>query len=177
MDMIDRNTNRLQKFVTEILTTFKAESGSVSLNKEELDVVSVAKDALSQFPALHTRIRITSPLTVPARADREALFQIFTNLISNAAKHAPESEILLSIDSREDGVHVFVADQGRGIKSEDLKKIFEPFAQSKGNVVRGGGTGLGLAITKKWVEAHGGRIWAESDGVGRGAKFVFILPI
>ena len=98
------------------------------------------------------------------------------NLLSNAARNSPESSII-RVAAVEDDVHVAfsVADEGRGIPAQSLPRLFQKFSkvQPEG---QGGDTGLGLAICKGIVEAHGGRIWAESDGPGLGARFTFTLP-
>ena len=110
-------------------------------------------------------------------ADRRRIVQVLGNLLSNAARNSPESSVI-RVSAVRDGVHVAfsVADEGRGIPAEKLPDLFRKFygAQSE---EQGGDTGLGLSICKGIVEAHGGRIWAESDGPGTGARFTFTLPI
>lgn len=88
---------------------------------------------------------------------------------------APEGEITLRVKAMENAVEVQVLDTGIGIRKEDLPRVFEPFAAiQKPTYVKG--AGLGLSITKGFVEAHGGRIWAESEGEGKGATFSFTIP-
>jgi len=99
--------------------------------------------------------------------------QALSNLISNALKFTEQGEVRVAVSSERDGVHVTVEDQGVGIEAKDLPHLFERFYQAK-NTRKG--TGIGLTIAKLWVEAHGGRIWAESAGPGRGSRFVFTLP-
>ena len=98
------------------------------------------------------------------------------NLLDNATKFTPDDgEIFLHVQDRDDVIKVQVSDTGLGIKKEDLERIFEPFASiEKPNYIKG--TGLGLNVTKGLVEAHGGKIWVESEGKGKGSKFTFILP-
>ena len=109
-------------------------------------------------------------------ADRRRIVQVLGNLLSNAARHSPEASVIRVTAVREE-VHVAfsVADEGRGIPAESLPHLFRKFSRIESEE-QGGDTGLGLAICKGIVEAHGGRIWAESDGPGLGARFTFTLP-
>ena len=113
-------------------------------------------------------------------ADRRRVIQVVGNLLSNAAKHSSESSVITVTVVREDvHVAVSVADEGRGIPSERLPYLFRKFTRTDGDDLGSGvaGSGLGLAICKGIVEAHGGRIWAESDGPGLGARFTFTIPV
>ena len=109
-------------------------------------------------------------------ADRRRIVQVIGNLLSNAARHSPESSVI-AVSAVRDGiqVEVSVVDEGRGIPSERLPHLFLKFPRREDDDL-GGHTGLGLAICRGIVEAHGGRIWAESEGPGLGAKFAFTLP-
>ena len=109
-------------------------------------------------------------------ADRRRIVQVLGNLLSNAARNSPESSTI-RVSAVRDGVHVAVsvADEGRGIPAESLPDLFRKFSRAQSEE-QGGDTGLGLSICKGIVEAHGGRIWAESDGPGTGACFTFTLP-
>ena len=109
-------------------------------------------------------------------ADRSRILQVLGNLLTNAARHSPESStIRVSAASGEFHVSVSVSDDGRGIAAESLPHLFRRFSRIESEV-QGGDTGLGLAVCKGIMEAHGGRIWAESDGPGMGARFTFTLP-
>jgi signal transduction histidine kinase len=112
-------------------------------------------------------------------ADEKRIYQVMQNLITNAVKYSPDGGcITLSaqVDRRE--LVIQVADQGLGLPAAELDRIFDRFHRVQGEVSRGiGGTGLGLAICKGLVDAHGGRIWAESAGEGKGSTFRFTLPL
>ena len=113
-------------------------------------------------------------------ADRQRIVQVLGNLLSNAARHSLESSVIRVTAVREDlHVAVTVADEGRGISAERLPHLFRKFSRTDGEGGERaiGGSGLGLAICKGIVEAQGGRIWAESDGPGRGARFTFTIPV
>ena len=103
---------------------------------------------------------------------------VFVNLLLNAIQFTPiEGEIRLTIDDRDDEVMVSIADTGRGISPENMEKIFEVFYQVDDHMTRRyGGLGLGLSIARELVNLHGGRIWAESEGLGEGATFRVVLP-
>ena len=109
-------------------------------------------------------------------ADRLRMVQVLGNLLTNAARHSPESSVIRVTAVREEvHVAVSVSDLGRGILAESLPHLFRKFSRIESQE-QGGDTGLGLAICKGIVEALGGRIWAESDGPGLGARFTFTLP-
>jgi signal transduction histidine kinase len=114
------------------------------------------------------------------RLDERRVKQIMFNLLSNAAKFTPDGGSI-SVDVRMHGpsdVVVSVSDTGIGIDPKDQKKIFETFEQATEPMAgKPSGTGLGLPITKQLVEMHGGRIWLESEGKGKGCRFSFTLPI
>jgi two-component system phosphate regulon sensor histidine kinase PhoR len=111
-------------------------------------------------------------------ADPDAMNQVFGNLVENGVKYGKTGKrILVGARSLEDEVEFFVQDFGPGIASEHLERIFERFYRvDKARSRESGGTGLGLAIVKHIVQAHGGRIWAESE-LGAGAAFHFTLPL
>ena len=110
-------------------------------------------------------------------ADRPRIVQVLNNLLANAARHCPDTAAI-RIAAQRDGVHVAVSvsDEGRGIAPERLRHLFRKYP-APGDREDGLGGGLGLAICKGLVEAHGGRIRAESGGVGLGARFTFTLPV
>ena len=113
-------------------------------------------------------------------ADRLRIVQVIGNLLSNAARHSPESSAI-RVSAVREGLHVAfaVAEEGRGISSERLPFLFRKFTRIEGDERGSGflGSGLGLAICKGIVEAHGGRIWAESEGPGLGSRFTFTIPV
>jgi two-component system, OmpR family, sensor histidine kinase VicK len=112
-------------------------------------------------------------------ADEKRIYQVMQNLITNAVKYSPDGGcITLSAGIDRHELVVSVADQGLGLPATEIVKVFDRFHRVQSEVLRGiGGTGLGLAICKGLVEAHGGRIWAESEGEGTGSTFRFTLPL
>lgn len=98
------------------------------------------------------------------------------NLLNNASKFVPEGgKITLSAEEKKDTIQTQVSDTGIGIREEDLERVFQPFTDIKKSIYIKG-TGLGLSVTKGIVEAHGGKIWADSPGVDKGSIFTFTLP-
>jgi signal transduction histidine kinase len=112
--------------------------------------------------------------------DERRLLEILFNLLGNAMKFTESGgRIVLRARERSPGIlEICVSDSGIGIRREDLDRIFLPFERAEGQVgTRFPGTGLGLSLTRSLVELHGGRIWAESDGEGKGTTIRFILPV
>jgi signal transduction histidine kinase len=139
-------------------------------------VVRVTKKFQSQFKTHRIIANVASDLPL-VFADEARITQVLGNVISNAVKYSPDgSEVRITGHATPKEVVVTVTDQGLGIPSEEQSHIFERFYRTESAVKRGApGTGLGLYLTKAIVEAHGGRIWVESDGK-HGSKFSFSLP-
>jgi len=126
----------------------------------------------------HTVVYHIPEEPIPVQVDLPKISVVFVNLLLNAIRFTPvEGEIVLDVEDRGDEVMVIISDTGRGIKKENLEKIFEVFFQEDDHMTRRyGGLGLGLSIAKELVRLHGGRIWAESDGLGKGATLRVVLP-
>ena len=150
-----------------------------SLIGDLLDAVLVdqARGTFISGGGRHT-VRIDLPPDLPrVMADRQRLVQVLNNLLANAARHAPDSAPIRIAAEREGlYVAVSVADEGRGIAPDQLGQLFRKYTTA-GDRKGGLGSGLGLAICKGLVEAQGGRIRAESGGVGLGARFTFTIPV
>ena len=177
--IIDVQTDRMRSLISDLLDVARIETGSLSVNPEPLDLAVLEADAGDAFRLVghsHTLRFDLSPDLPWVMADRERVVQVLGNLLTNAARHSPESStIRVTAVQQEFHVAVSVCDEGRGIPAESLPYLFRKFSRLEGEE-QGGDTGLGLAICKGIVEAHGGRIWAESDGPGLGAEFTFTLP-
>jgi len=115
---------------------------------------------------------------IPLKIDLPKMSVVFVNLILNAIRFTPvDGEIILRVSDHKDEVMISIFDTGRGIAKESLEKIFEVFYQEDDHMTRRyGGLGLGLSIARELVNLHGGRIWAESDGLGKGATLQVVLP-
>jgi len=112
-----------------------------------------------------------------ARGDPGRITQCLMNLAGNALKFTQQGRIVIAVEVRNDLLHYRVSDTGIGIPADRLETVFEEFRQGDATVsTQFGGTGLGLSITRKFVEMHGGRVWAESEH-GRGSTFSFAIPL
>jgi two-component system phosphate regulon sensor histidine kinase PhoR len=183
VQVIKRHTDRLTKIVEDLLTLSKIESKEFQLKKEKISVNEFIEDVLDFVKEAAERKRITlskveiSPF-LDVIADRHSLEQVLVNLLDNAIKYTPEGgKVTISaIETTPGEIQFSVKDNGIGIPKEDLPRIFERFYRvDKGRSQELGGTGLGLSIVKHLVQAHGGRIWVESQ-LEKGSTFYFTLP-
>ena len=177
--IIDAQTDRMRRLISDLLDVARIETGEMSVSPEPADVGVLVGEAGNAFRSGGGRhnIKIELAPDLPwVMADRLRLIQVLGNLITNAARSSPESSPV-RVSALADDVHVAVSvsDEGRGIPAESLPHLFRKFSRIGGGE-QGGDIGLGLAICKGIVEAHGGRIWAESGGPGLGARFTFTIP-
>ena len=166
--------------IADLLDAGRIETGTLSVSPEPSEVGAVVDQARNAFlsgGARHAVLIDLPPGLPPVLADRQRIVQVLNNLLANAARHYPDTAPI-RIAAERDGVHVAVsvADEGRGIAPERLGQLFRKYATA-GDPDGEVGGGLGLAICKGLVEAHGGRIRAESGGLGLGARFTFTLPV
>ena len=178
--IIDQQADRMDSLIGDLLDAGRIETGTLSVAPEPSDVAALVDQARGTFISgggRHT-VRIDLPPGLPrVMADRQRLVQVFNNLLANAARHSPESAPIRVAAEREgSNVAVSVSDEGRGIAPDQLGQLFRKYTAA-GDREGGIGGGLGLAICKGLVEAHGGRIRAESGGVGLGARFTFTIPV
>ena len=178
--IIDEQADRMDNLIGDLLDAGRIEIGTLSVAPESSEVAALVDQARGTFVSgggRHT-IRIDLPPDLPrVMADRQRMVQVLNNLLANAARQSPESAPIRIAAARE-GLHVAVsvADEGRGIAPDHLGQLFRKYTAA-GDQEGGIGGGLGLAICKGLVEAHGGRIRAESGGVGLGARFTFTIPV
>jgi two-component system phosphate regulon sensor histidine kinase PhoR len=182
VDIIERNSQRLQSLLEDMLELSKLESNEFKLKRERVELASVVPIVLGLFRerAEKKRVRLTSDLTRSApliEGDARALEHVLSNLVDNAVKYCPPgARVLVSAALQGDHVHLVVSDTGPGISVEHVSRIFERFYRvDAGRSRELGGTGLGLSIVKHLVEAMRGKVWVESE-VGRGSTFTVSLP-
>ena len=181
--IINQQAGHMDGLIKDLLDVARMETGTLLVNPEPTSLTELVEHARNSFlgSGATDNLRIELPPDLPpVMADRRRVVQILGNLLSNAARHAPRSTpIRVSAVREEVHVAVTVSDRGQGVPPEQLPHLFRKFPRldephgEEGN----GGSGLGLAICRGLVEAHGGRIRAESDGVGRGTRITFTLPI
>ncbi len=181
--LIVREVERLTRLVNELLDLSKIESGAVKLELEEVELPELIEGAVEAFGGQaqekQVRIEAEAPADLPAvRADPDRVYQVLVNLLSNALRfNRPASEIRVSAHIEDGFVRVAVEDTGPGIPADQLPRIWERFHRADTSRARqDGGTGLGLAIVRSIIEAHGGKVSAESE-LGKGSIFSFTLPI
>ncbi|MCY3778093.1 MAG: response regulator, partial [Candidatus Aminicenantes bacterium] len=177
--IITDQTDHMRELIADLLDVARIETGRLPVDPEPSEVRALVDEARTRFQNSGGRndLQIEVPLELPRiMADRRRVMQVFSNLLTNAARNSHQSSPI-KIEARREGVHVVlsVSDQGLGIESDRLPELFRKFSRIEGQD-REGDTGLGLAICKGIVEAHGGRIWAESDGPGLGSRFSFTIP-
>ncbi len=171
--------DRMRALINDLLDVARIETGTLSVSPETLEAAVLVDEARNTFLSAGGRnnVLIEVPPELPlVMADRRRIVQVLGNLLTNAERHSSESSVI-RVSAVRQGVHVAisVADEGRGIPADRMAHLFRKFSRIEPEE-QGGDTGLGLAVCKGIVEAHGGRIWAESEGPGLGAQFTFTLP-
>ncbi|OGR83775.1 MAG: hypothetical protein A2901_09190 [Elusimicrobia bacterium RIFCSPLOWO2_01_FULL_54_10] len=182
IERIKSNADRLTNLINDILDLAKLEAGRVKLNWKRFDIVRMTLETLEDIVPISEKRRIAihknlpkGPVEVYAAEGR--VQQVLVNLLTNAVKYTPEGgEIRVTLTTDGEGVRMEVADNGQGIDPTKLDIIFERFLQLGRDKTSTPGIGLGLAICKEIMALHHGRLWAESEGVGLGSRFIFTLP-
>ena len=173
--IIDGQADQMRGLIANLLDAGSIEAGTLTVAPAVSEVADLVDRARTTFLSggAHNPVLIDLPVDLPrAMADGERIVQVLNNLLSNAARHSsPSSPIRVDGEVEDGHVALSVSDRGRGIPADELPYLFRKRAG------RGGGTGLGLVICKGLVEAHGGRIRAESGGQGLGARFTFTIPV
>lgn len=183
--MIVRNAKRLERLTQDILDVSKIESGSLTLNKQKMDLDEAISPIIIDYRnnPVHVRVRENrsetaalkiryEPKKLMVEADKDRIQQVVSNLINNAIKFTTDDgEVSVKTELVDGFAKVTIKDRGSGIHHEIMPRLFQKFATKSEK-----GTGLGLFISKSIVEAHGGLIWAENNSDGKGATFTFTVP-
>ena len=182
-EVIRRQAEHLTRLVDDLLDISRVTSEKLQLKREPLELWSVIAHAIEVVSPLleqrrHRLVVDVCRTELQVEADAVRLSQVFGNLLTNAAKYTePGGKIAIRAMRRDGKIEVSVEDNGNGISQHLLPNIFEPFIQSDRTIDRaGGGLGLGLALVKSLTQLHGGSVVAQSDGPGRGSRFVVTLP-
>ena len=180
---ISESAWKIKRQLDDLFQLLNLSHEKLSLNLEPVDISESLGEAVNSLSAaaaskaLETRMEgLEDDMIV--YSDRVRLFQVFTNILGNAIKFTPHGgRILLSVSRRAHLVRVSIADNGEGIEPSVIGRIFDPFSQFGSDRGKRQGLGLGLAITAGIIKSLGGRTWAESEGLGKGACFSLELPL
>lgn len=182
VEVIHRNARHLSALIDDVLDLSQVDAGRMGLHRERVDLAEVADEAVGAVSRLYEvrglTVRNTVSPDLPALfVDRTRVRQVLINLLNNAARFTAQGGSTVQARVEQGNVIVEVSDTGVGIPPTDIPKVFEEFRQLDGSMRRPqDGSGLGLAICQRFVELHGGTIWAESE-LNRGTTFSFTLPM
>jgi signal transduction histidine kinase len=176
LNIIDEEADRLTRLIEDMLESARLQSNTLQFKFSPVRVDALLRDVATRINTYHPELKITFDLEPlpPILGDGTRLSQVFDNLFSNAIKYAPNSEIVITLQSNESNLRVTFADNGDGIPPDYLPFVFERFYRVPGERTVTG-TGLGLYICKQIIMAHHGNIWVESV-LGRGTTFIVELP-
>lgn len=177
-------SQRLIRMVNLFLNITRIEAGRFKLNLEKVDLVQVIQDQIKTLRPTVAKKNLKLEFKTPTEkipllnVDQDKIKDVVLNLVDNAIKYTEKGGITVSIEKRDNAVLTSVKDTGVGIKPEEAEKLFAKFVRGSGiSRLSPDGSGLGLFIARKIVDAHGGKIWAESKGEGKGSAFRFELPV
>lgn len=181
LDIINHNTDRLSELIEQLLVMSRLGTGMLTIEKEPHNIELLCRDVIAEAKVRTPEYQFV--LTLPARLprahiDAKRIRQVLDNLIDNAVKNSlPGTKVTISAKKNTDMILINVTDEGLGIPQKDQPRIFDRMFHAESNQKSGmSGAGLGLSICKGLVEAHGGRIWIESEE-GKGTRCFFTLPI
>lgn len=178
--ILERNVHRLVRLLRDVLDSARLQSDRIKFDLRTIDLAALAREALEEHRLVAEerglQLRFEAEPT-PVHADAARLGEVLGNLLSNAVKFTPAGgEVAVAVGRHEGAAFLQVRDTGRGLDNAELHLLFQPFSQV-GPQEASNGTGLGLYIARGIVERLGGRLWAESPGLGKGATFRMELPL
>jgi len=181
--LVYREADRLQRLVSDLQELSRVEAGAVELNLGRVSVAGLIEQTAArlrpQFDEKEVALQLDiAPELPPVQADEDRLGQVLLNLVGNALQYTPAGGMVtIAARPHHHDVHLLIQDNGIGIPAEYLPHLFDRFYRvDKSRSRAGGGSGIGLTIARHLVEAHGGQIWATSNGPERGSTFGFSLP-
>ena len=186
LEIISRQADHLHAMIDNVLDVARLDIGKpIPMVKQLVSIETLLEEtaAAMRLQAGEKQLKLTVTIEgqIPTlMADEIKLKRVFANLIGNALKFTPEGgEIIVRVGLAEgSSIRVEVADNGIGLAKENLEKVFDKFYQVDSSATRSvGGIGMGLPISRELIRLHGGRLWAESEGMGRGSRFIFTLPV
>jgi signal transduction histidine kinase len=183
LEKTERTNNSLISLIDDLLNVSRIERGKMEFLYEPVHVENLLKITFEQLEpiAVEKNIKLVwknPKIKLPAiMADKEKLRQVMNNIIDNALKYTKEGKIELSLKQEGENIRFMSQDTGKGLDKENMDSIFAKFTRGKESIKQSAGLGLGLYVAKIIVEHHEGKLWAESDGLGKGSRFIFTLPI
>jgi len=179
LEIVDEEADRLRELIDNLLDSSRLETGTLGMTLEPTKLSTLIRDSVSRtqavYPEMEVEIEIGDDIPM-LQADPTRIAQVMDNLLSNANKYAPGSQIAVASDSRDNVVEIGIQDDGPGIPPEHVPHLFERFYRVPEQTANVRGTGLGLYICRKIIEAHSGEIGVESQE-GSGTRIFFTLPI
>jgi signal transduction histidine kinase len=184
LEKVFKSSKRLIKLVNDLLSLSRIEAGREEANLEKLSLEAIIDDVLKETELELSKKKLwlkwekpRSPLP-QIYGDKEKLRQVILNIIDNAIRYTKTGGITVNLTKTGGSLLLAVSDTGEGITSGEMARLFESFVRGKAGIRNwGNGAGLGLYVAKKFIKMHGGKIWAESEGKGRGSTFYIELPI
>ncbi|MDD4179291.1 MAG: HAMP domain-containing sensor histidine kinase, partial [Candidatus Margulisbacteria bacterium] len=181
--IVNRQSRRMLDLVNDLLNIARIESGQYKIEKKPIYPVKIIESVIEEMKPQVDAKKVTLVQQVNSNLpmvelDETKVLQVLINLLSNSLKFSAEGKnIYISAQVKNKELEIAVRDEGAGITATDLPHIFEKFYRASKENVQIKGTGLGLALSRAIIEAHGGKMWATSDGLGKGSTFYFTLPL
>lgn len=184
MKNVIENNERLIRLVNELLSLSRIETGKIKLEPEKLNLEKIVKQVVedlrivSKKNGLYLRFSKSKGSLPEMMIDEWKIMQVLINIIDNALKYTTDGGVVVAILNDDGNAKIEICDTGEGMDGDELEKMFDSFSRGlAGNRLASDGAGLGLYIARKFVEMHDGKIWAESEGKGKGSCFHILIPI
>jgi len=184
LSRIFKSTNLMADSIEDFLNVSRIEQGRMKYNKTNFDAAKLAETVVEELGLVASKKNLTLSFEADVaelfmiNADLGKIKQVFSNLIDNSIKYTTTGSVTVSVSKRADMIQFKVSDTGVGISKKTLERLFDKFVRARNaHKINVSGTGLGLYVAKQMIEAHGGKIWAESDGEGKGSTFFVELKV
>jgi signal transduction histidine kinase len=181
LELMNRNAEYMKDLIFKTLQLAKLRSSDIKFDIENLNLLKESNGVIESQQLLfkENKIDVVNKITkdIFVKADKLRLAELFNNLITNSVKYMKENGGKITLDAKQekDIITISIADNGKGMKKEQIKRIFDEFYRAATFVKLKDSAGLGLSICKRIVEKHGGKLWADSPGIGKGSTFYFTL--
>lgn len=181
LSRVAESSRLMIKSIEDYLNISRIEQGRMKYEMSDFDVAELTKTVVDEYTPVASKkgldLTFSGAGKIQVHADIGKVKQVIANLVDNSIKYTPSGSVTVKATVFEDKARVTVSDTGVGIPKEDLGNLFNKFIRARGaNKINTSGTGLGLYVAKQMVEAHKGKVWAESDGKGKGSRFIIELP-